>query len=71
MEKLWDGKDATGRYQFSIAEVAAWNMTKDENGNIYYITHEAIPQQNLYCAASQLTAHLRSLIRYNLVIAIC
>jgi len=67
MEKSWDGKDVSGRYQYSPREVAAWDMTIDEVGNIYYVTHHEKPEHNIWCPASRLTGHLHNLIKYNLV----
>ena len=65
--KKWDGKDKSGKYQYSQTQVSDWNMMEDEEGCILYMTHHVVPQLQIWCIPSRLTAHLRSLTKYKLV----
>lgn len=59
--KPWDGKDKSGRYQYPLKEIRDWDMTIDDEGNIWYYTHEDIPKLNLWCTAKRLTSHMHHL----------
>ena len=58
----WNGKDATGRYQYDPVEIERWNMMiNTESGVIYYTSKETEPRQLIWCTAKGLTSHLHRL----------
>ena len=58
----WNGKDKHGNYQYPLSDIDFWDMQIDENGTIYYTTHEKTPRQMIWSTASQLTAHLHKVL---------
>lgn len=60
--KQWNGKDASGKYQYPLEEIKFWNMQIDENGTIYFMNHDVIPKLMIWCPASQLTSHLHHIL---------
>ena len=59
--KKWDGRDASGYYQYPLRDVEFWSMQIDANGSIYYTTHETPERLNVWCSGRELTGHLRHL----------
>ena len=58
----WNGKDATGRYQYDPEDIERWDMMiNTETGSIIYTTKETPPRVNIWCIARDLTAHLHHL----------
>jgi hypothetical protein len=59
--KTWDGKDESGKYQYTEDEIKSWNMMIDSKGNIWYTTHETPPRTMIWCTVNKLTRHLHRL----------
>ena len=54
----WNGKDKTKKHQYPMEQIIEWNMQIDNEGTIYYTSHEERPIQKIWCAASELTRHM-------------
>ena len=63
--KRWDGTEKSGRYTYPQDLISEWGMTQDEDGTVFYMTRDAIPQRNVWCPAFKLTAHLCMLEKIN------
>jgi hypothetical protein len=59
--KPWNGKDASGSYQLPEDQMTGWNMQIDDDGTIYYMSHETIPKLLIWCPAKRLSKHLHHL----------
>ena len=59
----WDGE--CDGYSLPFPEdTEAWDMRRDpRDGTVYYVTHEATPQVNVWCPGSQLHRHLHHLMQ--------
>ena len=40
----WDGYDKDRRYKYSEDQIDFWDMTIDEKGTVYYVSHETVPK---------------------------
>ena len=61
MMQRWDGYDKDRRFKYSEDQIDIWDMTIDEKGTVYYISHETVPKQYIWCVADRLSGHLRYL----------
>ena len=59
--KRWDGREASGRYQYPMDQVEEWDMLQADNGTIYYAAHDGSKEYKIWCPGADLTRHIHHL----------
>ena len=68
MLKKWDGKFEW--YQYPQEDIDTWHLMIDDDGTVYYRTHEEHPRFEIWCPASRLRSHMVRLFQLGIVQAI-